>query len=42
MKQIFNNIEQLMAYFQNHINDKVTWANEHQKVKQDLYIILIW
>ncbi|KAK2423727.1 global transcription factor group B1 [Trifolium repens] len=24
MKQIFNNIEQLMAYFQNHINDKVT------------------
>jgi transcription elongation factor SPT6 len=23
-KQIFNNIEQLMAYFQNHINDKVT------------------
>jgi transcription elongation factor SPT6 len=40
-KQIFNNIEQLMAYFQSHINDKVTRANDQSKGKaRSLFIYL--
>ncbi|XP_050882451.1 transcription elongation factor SPT6 homolog isoform X9 [Lathyrus oleraceus] len=34
-KQIFNNVEQLMAYFQNHINDNVARANDQSKDYND-------